>query len=70
MNTYKAIEIIYELAQSAVGPEDAKKSLAGIICGIISEIEAEGQPVTDENISNKLNVVAHEFLKVARKQSA
>ncbi|HXH73841.1 MAG TPA: hypothetical protein VNJ08_02680 [Bacteriovoracaceae bacterium] len=70
MNTTKSLEILYDLALTAVGPDEAKQTLSGIITAVITELEDADLPVSDENISLKLGRITHEFLKAASRHSA
>lgn len=70
MKPTKSLEIIYELALRSVGPEDAKKTVTGVLNSIIVELEAANVPVTDDNIAKSLAFMAERFVQAARRQAS
>lgn len=70
MNTNKSISVIYEMILAEMGPEDAKKTVSGVVYSAIMELEAADIPVTEENLSRALSFIAEKFVNAAKRYAA
>jgi hypothetical protein len=70
MNTSKAISVIYEIAQLQMGAEDARKTVAGVLMSVLTELEAQKAPASEDNIAKALTFLAEKFVTAAKRHAA
>jgi hypothetical protein len=65
MNSTKALSLIYDIAHEELGPEDAKKTVSGVLISVINELEAAKVPVSEDSLNKSLSFIADRFARAA-----
>lgn len=70
MKSSKSLESLYNTINQLCGPIEAKKFLSTTMYNVISDLQENGQPVTEEAIEKKLAETATDFLKASKNHVA
>lgn len=64
MNTSKAIVELYRIIEKMDNPIEAKNSVRAMIFNVISELQDEKLPITEELLDERMSKYAHDFIDV------
>jgi hypothetical protein len=64
MDSEKTIENLYQLIKSKHGSNLAKLTIKSIIGNILHDLESEGHPISEQNVSIRLNAYLNDFKQV------
>jgi hypothetical protein len=65
MKSTCSLSIIYDIAYEELGPEDAKKTVSGVLISVIKELEMADVPVNENNLEKSLELIADKFASAA-----
>ena len=64
LGTEKTIENLYQLIKSKHGSNLAKITVKSIVGNILHDLESEGHPISELNVSTRLNAYLDDFKQV------
>jgi len=62
-----SLALIYEIAYQELGPDDAKKTVSGVLISVLNELEKAEVQVTSYNLEQSLALIAERFASAAGK---
>ena len=61
MNSVKAIETLYSIIQKKFGDAEARSAVMSILENILYDLQEEGFPVSEKNLSERLGKYVEDF---------
>ncbi len=70
MNSVKAIETLYSIIQKKYGDKEARSAVVSMIGNILHDLNEEGFPISEENLSERLGKYVDDFLQASKSDVA
>ncbi len=67
MKSTCSLSLIYEIANEEFGPDNAKKTVSGVLISVLNELEKANVPVSEYNLEKSLALIADKFATAAGK---
>lgn len=66
MKSSESIAILYNIINEKMGSIEAKNFISDVLYNALSQLEDEGQAITEKSIEIKLQVKANDFLEASK----
>ena len=66
MNSLKPIETLYSIIQKRFGDREARSAVLSMVGIILYELQEEGLPISEENLSEKLEKYVEDFVQASK----
>jgi hypothetical protein len=70
MNSLKPIETLYSIIQNRFGDREARSAVLSMVGIILYDLQEEGLPISEENLSEKLEKYVEDFVQASKSDVA
>ena len=70
MNSLKPIETLYSIIQKRFGEREARSAVLSMVGIILYDLQEEGLPISEENLSEKLEKYVEDFVQASKSDVA
>jgi hypothetical protein len=70
MNSLKPIETLYSIIQKRFGDREARSAVLSMVGIILYDLQEEGLPISEENLSEKLEKYVEDFVQASKSDVA
>jgi hypothetical protein len=70
MNSLKAIETLYSIIQNRFGDREERSAVLSMVGIILYDLQEEGLPISEENLSEKLEKYVDDFVQASKSDVA